>query len=102
MSTHELRVTGMTCDHCARTVEKALSRVPGVVSSSVSYGDGKARIEVQDPMDRTALIAAVRAKGYGAELFDGDDGVSAKVATNRRLVGSSRRQGRWERRRRGG
>ena len=89
MSTHELRVTGMTCDHCARTVEKALSNVPGVVSSSVSYGEGKARIEVQDSMDGAALVAAVKAKGYGAELLDGARGIGARAGRSGRPVGSA-------------
>ena len=89
MSTRELRVTGMTCDHCARTVEVALSKLPGVVSSSVSYGDGKARIEVQDSMDSAALVAAIKAKGYGAELLDGGHGIGAKGARSGRPAGGT-------------
>jgi cation transport ATPase len=30
MSTQRLRITGMTCDHCTRTVEDALNALPGV------------------------------------------------------------------------
>ena len=87
MSSHELRITGMTCDHCASTLEKALSQLPGVVSSSVSYGDGKARIEGQDPMDGAVLVAAVKAKGYGAELLESGHGVGARGATSGSRVG---------------
>ena len=90
MSTHELRVTGMTCEHCAGTVEKALSKVAGVVSSSVSYVDGKARVEVRDPVDgAAALVAAIKAKGYGAELLGGGDGVGGEPARSVRPVGGT-------------
>ena len=76
MSTYELRVTGMTCDHCARKVEKALSGVAGVQRSSVSYLDGKASVKVRDTVDSTALVAAIKAKGYGAELLERGGNVS--------------------------
>ena len=46
MASHELQISGMTCDHCADSVEKALSGVAGVERSSVSYQEGKARVEV--------------------------------------------------------
>ncbi len=39
---HDLRVTGMTCDHCARAIEKALSAVAGVTRTEVSYAAGSA------------------------------------------------------------
>ena len=42
MGTYTLAVSGMTCDHCAQTVEKALAAVGGVVESQVSYQDGTA------------------------------------------------------------
>lgn len=63
-----LRITGMTCEHCARTVEQALSDLPLVVSASVSYADGLARITMQSGMDTDTLVRAVKAAGYAAEL----------------------------------
>ncbi len=38
-------VTGMTCASCAATVEKALSKVPGVVSANVNLTSEKATVE---------------------------------------------------------
>ena len=84
MPTYELRVTGMTCDHCARKVEKALSGVAGVERSNVSYGDGKARVKVQDTVDSAVLVAAIKAKGYGAELLAGGSNVSTRGSPNAR------------------
>ena len=67
MSTLELRVTGMTCDHCAHTVETALSAVAGVERASVAYGDGKASVEVQDSVDSAALVCH-RGQGLRREV----------------------------------
>src|SRR6266571_1132939 len=39
-----LQIGGMTCDHCARTIDAAFRRVPGVVSSETSFESGAARV----------------------------------------------------------
>ncbi len=70
MTTTTLRITGMTCDHCARTVEAALNELPGV-AARVSYDDGLARVETRGEIDAESLRRAARAKGYGASLGDG-------------------------------
>ena len=51
-----LRITGMTCEHCANTVEKALSGVPGVVSATVSYHDKVAGVTVRSQISIDALV----------------------------------------------
>lgn len=66
MANYELRVSGMPCDHCAHTVEKALSGVAGVERSTVSYLEGTARVEAKGAVKSTALVAAVKATGFGA------------------------------------
>ena len=63
-----LQVTGMTCDHCARTVEDALSSIPGV-KASVSYEQGIAQVESPQGLDVGKLLDAIRVKGYGASLL---------------------------------
>ncbi len=70
MNVYTIRVTGMTCNHCAQTVEKALGTVPGVTAVQVSYPDGTARVKTRDGILESALIQAVTAKGYRAELLD--------------------------------
>ena len=82
MSTVELRVTGMTCDHCAQTVQKALSEVTGVQRSNVSYVNGRASVEGQRTVDSAALVAAVKAKGFGAELLERTGSLGSKGAAN--------------------
>ncbi len=67
MSTFRLRLIGMTCDHCARSVEQALNALPSV-KARVSYDSAVANIEAGADMKPERLIAAVTAKGYGASL----------------------------------
>ncbi len=59
-------VTGMTCMHCAAAVTKALQRVPGVEGVDVRLADKQA--VVQGHADPAALVEAIKAEGYGAEL----------------------------------
>lgn len=71
-----LSVTGMTCGSCARTIERALSKVPGVRHASVDFRKKLAVVEGEASTD--ALIEAVRAVGYGAtETSEFDDAETA-------------------------
>jgi Cu+-exporting ATPase len=63
----ELTVEGMTCDGCVRSVEKKLSKVPGVEAARVDLGTGKATIEYDESRAQIdQLIAAVEQIGYHA------------------------------------
>ena len=60
----EYNVTGMSCAACSARVEKAVSKVPGVTSCSVSLLTNSMGVEGDaSPSD---IIAAVEAAGYGA------------------------------------
>ena len=62
----QYNVTGMSCAACSARVEKAVSRVPGVTSCSVSLLTNSMGVEgAAAPQD---IIAAVQAAGYGASL----------------------------------
>lgn len=69
--TTNLSITGMTCEHCARTIEAALNALPGV-EAHVSFADASARVVQKNEIPTNRLIQAVRAKGYGAELAVAD------------------------------
>ncbi|GAA5266667.1 mercuric reductase [Acidiphilium sp. MT5] len=66
METLSLRVTGMTCEHCARSAEAALNQLPGV-EASVSYRDGIAKIRGEALGGLATLRAAVAKRGYSLE-----------------------------------
>ena len=57
-------VTGMSCAACSARVEKAVSKVPGVTSCSVSLLTNSMGVEGDVP--EQAVISAVEAAGYGA------------------------------------
>ena len=67
-------VNGMTCAACAARVEKAVSKVPGVDSCSVSLLTNSMGVEGE--ASERAVIAAVTDAGYGAELKGGKASVS--------------------------
>jgi mercuric reductase len=93
MGAYTLTVSGMTCDHCARTVEKALAAVSGVVAAQVSYRDKTASVETRDGVTDSALIAAVKSKGYGAELFKADGRESPRRTPSPRDTTPSKHKG---------
>ena len=65
-------VTGMSCAACSAHVEKAVSKVPGVTSVSVSLLTNSMGVEGEaSPED---VIEAVMAAGYGAGLKDTEHG----------------------------
>src|SRR3990172_6407577 len=74
MSTVVLAVEGMTCDHCARTLERALGAVGGVTRAAVSYPSATARVETDGGVPDAALLDAVRARGYRARLSSASRG----------------------------
>lgn len=70
----QFTITGMSCAACSARIEKAVSKLPGVTSCSVSLltnsmsVDGSAK-----PQD---IIKAVEHSGYGASLKGSDDTTS--------------------------
>jgi len=62
----ELPITGMTCANCALAVERALSRLPGVVEAQVNFATERARVEyVPGVVSVSTMIQAVEEAGYG-------------------------------------
>ena len=59
-------VTGMSCAACSTRVEKAVSKVPGVTSCSVSLLTNSMGVEGTASAD--SIVAAVMEAGYGASL----------------------------------
>ena len=62
-------VSGMTCAACQGRVQRTLAKTPGVVDANVNLMMGNATV-AYDPAATTpdALVNAIRATGYGAEL----------------------------------
>ncbi len=74
MNTVNLKITGMTCNTCAKSAQDALNALAGV-KASVSYEKSQAKIETQGVVDNNQLLKAVESKGYGASLVDAEGSV---------------------------
>lgn len=63
--TIELQIEGMTCASCVSRIERALEKVPGVISASVNLATEKAIVVVASgAATRSSLEASVRTTGY--------------------------------------
>ena len=79
-------VTGMSCAACSARVEKAVGQVPGVKACAVSLLTNSMGVEGTAEPD--AVIAAVKAAGYGASLKTAeaqptDQGISEDALADR-------------------
>jgi copper chaperone len=62
----EIKIQGMSCQHCVRAVSEALAEVPGVTAvREVSLERGVATVDGTPTAE--ALVAAIRDAGYQAE-----------------------------------
>jgi copper chaperone len=61
----QLKVSGMTCEHCVRAVTQAVEAVPDVESVAVDLAAGQVRVEGSP--EREAVVDAIREEGYEVE-----------------------------------
>jgi P-type Cu+ transporter len=63
--TLELPISGMTCIGCAKSIEIALGRQPGVHASQVSFPDSSVAVQYDEStIDRAGVIKAIRESGF--------------------------------------
>ena len=74
----QYNVTGMSCAACSARVEKAVSKVAGVTSCSVSLLTNS--MGVEGTADPKAIIEAVEKAGYGASLKGSANGNGAPAS----------------------
>lgn len=63
-----ITVTGMTCATCARTVEKAISKLDGVKYVAVNLATNQAFLILEKPLEISEIKKAVEKVGYGISL----------------------------------
>ncbi len=61
-----LKISGMSCHHCVRAVEEALSGVDGVEVIHVEIGSAEVAYDPEH-VDSARLVEAVEEEGYGVE-----------------------------------
>jgi len=57
-------VTGMTCGHCVASVKEEVVEIAGVENVDVVLETGQVTVTSDDPIDPTAMAAAVAEAGY--------------------------------------
>jgi len=67
--TLKLTIEGMSCDHCARSIQRALVESPGVQSAVVDLKSGEALVTGED-LDTAVLSEAIEELGY--KVVDSD------------------------------
>ena len=78
--TTELRVTGMTCSNCARKVNEAAQKVPGVYSVSVNVAAERASVRWNSGARKniSAVLAAISQAGFSAQEISVENSTSRK------------------------
>jgi Cation transport ATPase len=84
MSQVELPISGMTCANCARAVERAVKKLPGVTSVNVNLASERATVEYTPGAVSIAhIVAAIRKAGYDVPAQPADLGSRAALDATR-------------------
>ncbi|MCE5244566.1 MAG: copper ion binding protein [Syntrophobacteraceae bacterium] len=59
-----VKVKGMSCQHCARAVDKALSEIEGVSEVKVDLSRGEVSFEESKPVDMKIVRERIEKAGY--------------------------------------
>jgi copper chaperone len=62
--TQSYDVIGMTCDHCARAVDREIRKIASVDSVAVDLVSGLVTVNSRDRVDSASIAAAVDEAGY--------------------------------------
>jgi copper chaperone CopZ len=57
-------VTGMTCEHCVRSVTEEITAIDGVTDVAVDLPTGAVAVASERPLDEAQVRAAVEEAGY--------------------------------------
>jgi len=63
-----LKIKGMHCTGCERTIKNALLKLKGVKGVKVSYADERASVEHDDKISSSVIIKAIEEAGYEASV----------------------------------
>ncbi len=87
--TLQLDIEGMTCDHCAVTIQRALSHVPGVERAEVSFPARRAEVQTTGT-EPQAVVRAVEEAGYRASVVEPPQSQAAPPEHGPTILGGRR------------
>ncbi len=64
--TAQFPVAGMSCQGCAKSVQRTLSELPGVTFAEVHFGSRTATIQTSASLNENSLLAALESQGFSA------------------------------------
>jgi len=80
IKTLKLEISGMTCDQCARTIEKKINSLKGINNKKVSFPKNAATIEFDSSqVKKEEIINAINSTGHYKvvnEIKDTEDGIT--------------------------
>jgi P-type Cu+ transporter len=86
METVRLYLQGMSCAACAKTIEQAIRRVPGVLDCVVNFASEQATVRyAQQETSVQAIRQSVIDAGYGAALADETQSEEIEAGVHRQL-----------------
>ena len=62
-----VRVKGMSCQHCAKTVKKTLEEIDGITNVAVDLESGEVAFEETRPVDNELMRDKIKKAGYELE-----------------------------------
>lgn len=66
MKSITIKVNGMMCDHCVKSVTAALGELSGVISAVASLDNGTVTVNCGDDMQTESLTNAIENAGFDA------------------------------------
>lgn len=61
----EIKITGMSCEHCVKRVKDALSKIEGVKEVSVELASGRGYIISEKEIPLSVIKETLEKEGYG-------------------------------------
>ena len=65
----EIKITGMSCENCARHVREALCKLEGVQKVSINIERGQALVEAAGVLDEAQIREAIEEEGYEVQAI---------------------------------
>jgi copper chaperone len=59
-----VKIKGMSCQHCVKTVKKTLEEIDGIANVSVDLVSGEATFEETRPVDGGLIREKIKKAGY--------------------------------------
>jgi len=79
--TLDLPITGMTCANCAKSVNRAINKVDGVLDAEVNYATEHAKVTfAAGAADQADFVRSIEKAGYGVVVADDADQEDAEAA----------------------